>query len=641
MEYRRKCNVCGKIYCYSDKDLKDNNKNSAMAAISAVGAIASVFGGTRLDTYALNSQGNKYNDKVIDYNKCPSCNSSDTSLISETELPEIQQKESTSVKSQIIQAKKIEINSNATAESLLKRTKMFLEEEDWDSASAYCEHILDLEPECAMAYVYKLMIVLKVSEQEKLALLSNTFSDEKLYQKALNFADDSLKSILEGYNYSIIERNNEKQYSSSLIRLNEAKTEKDYQDLIPSFKALGKYKDSAQKVRECEEKAVLCKYNHAIQLKEKAKTEKDFLEAKAEFDSMGSYSDSVSLSAICKDKAEEARKNTIYEKAVSMANSIMISTVENAVTEFEKISGWRDADQQKVETLKRVNQLKKAEKKAANKKKTICIFSFSAVIVCIAIVLLCIQVIKINKYKSAQKKYESEDYIAAIQLWLELEDYKDSKDKVQDSIKQVYNEAMDLVEQEEYDAAITKLDSIAGYLSTVQDKAHCNYLIALVYAQNGDYSNALNKLASVPSSDEVEKLQLFCKSAQELKILDDGEIHDIPEICQNIDNMASQIDVSLLYDNEVINMMMSFDGTWEITSEYNIHYIVIKRGFVRYLDENKEDISWWTREMYYQSGYIFMDKTANGEYLFEISDYSGANDNTFTLDGDKIYVRQQ
>ena len=53
MEYARRCNVCGKIYCYTDQDLKNNQKNAVVETASAIGAIASIFGGTTYQTFEL------------------------------------------------------------------------------------------------------------------------------------------------------------------------------------------------------------------------------------------------------------------------------------------------------------------------------------------------------------------------------------------------------------------------------------------------------------------------------------------------------------------------------------------------------------------------------------------------------------
>lgn len=40
---------------------------------------------------------------------------------------------------------------------LLRRVFLFLEDKNWQEADEYCEKVLDLDPENAMAYVGKLM----------------------------------------------------------------------------------------------------------------------------------------------------------------------------------------------------------------------------------------------------------------------------------------------------------------------------------------------------------------------------------------------------------------------------------------------------------------------------------------------------
>ena len=46
MEYRLRCNVCGKVWCFSDEDLKKNQGNAALSGLAALGGIAAALGGT-------------------------------------------------------------------------------------------------------------------------------------------------------------------------------------------------------------------------------------------------------------------------------------------------------------------------------------------------------------------------------------------------------------------------------------------------------------------------------------------------------------------------------------------------------------------------------------------------------------------
>ncbi len=101
--------------------------------------------------------------------------------------------------------------SNATVDSLLKRVFMFLEDENWESADEYCEKVLDIDPECAKAYLGKLMVELQVSKQEDLKDCDVPFDDSNNYQKAMRFADEALASMLKGYNETIVERQRERE----------------------------------------------------------------------------------------------------------------------------------------------------------------------------------------------------------------------------------------------------------------------------------------------------------------------------------------------------------------------------------------------------------------------------------------------
>lgn len=190
MEYRRKCNVCGKIYCYTSNDLSNNNINIISSGLSSISAFASFLGGgTRFDTYALNSQADRYDSKIIKFEQCPSCHSMDTVLLSDEKWSELQKQSGSSGG---IAVKAIEINPNATVESLLRRAYLFLEDAEWQTADAYFEKILDVEPENAQAYLGKLLAELQISSISELQTCDKEFEESSNWKKALRFADEKL-----------------------------------------------------------------------------------------------------------------------------------------------------------------------------------------------------------------------------------------------------------------------------------------------------------------------------------------------------------------------------------------------------------------------------------------------------------------
>ena len=76
----------------------------------------------------------------------------------------------------------IQQSAGADIAPLLKRAFMFLEDGDWGSANAYCEKVLDMDPENALAYLGKLMAELRVKKQESLQDQANPFNERNNYQ---------------------------------------------------------------------------------------------------------------------------------------------------------------------------------------------------------------------------------------------------------------------------------------------------------------------------------------------------------------------------------------------------------------------------------------------------------------------------
>ena len=143
------------------------------------------------------------------------------------------------------------IDGNPNTAALLKRVFMFLEDSEWNRANEYCEKILDTDPECAEAYLCKLMVELRVQKPEKLQDLSEPFEDNSNYLKAIRFASGSLKEELVGY----IEHIKDGIYNGAKSTMDAANTEKAYKEAANVFKTIPGHKDSDALVQECYDKA--------------------------------------------------------------------------------------------------------------------------------------------------------------------------------------------------------------------------------------------------------------------------------------------------------------------------------------------------------------------------------------------------
>ena len=100
---------------------------------------------------------------------------------------------------------------NPSVESYLKRVFIFLDDGNWKSADEYCEKVLDIDPECARAYLGKLMVELQVNQPEQLQLQAKPFDRNSHYNKIMRYGDEALRNTLSGYLDAIRTRKEQEQ----------------------------------------------------------------------------------------------------------------------------------------------------------------------------------------------------------------------------------------------------------------------------------------------------------------------------------------------------------------------------------------------------------------------------------------------
>lgn len=311
--------------------------------------------------------------------------------------------------------------NTANTAPLLKRAFIFLEDGDWSSADEYCEKVLDLDPECAQAYLGKLMADLRVRKQEQLADCGEPFDDRDNFRKVIRFGDKALCATLEGYIAHIRQRNEETRLSSL--------------------------------------------YTAARQYMNAAQSETDYRQAAKKFAEIPNYRDAGELRRQCLEQAEIYRKDAIYNEAAAIAAQENPDTLREAAKCLTEIPGWRDADQLRANYLKRADELeaeariaakkraeeerlaaekraeeehlaaeRKAEdeRKAAEiqkkRKKIIAIIGAAAAVILIAVFLLVTKVIQpSNAYKKAEAYLADGKVARAAICFAQLGNYKDAE----------------------------------------------------------------------------------------------------------------------------------------------------------------------------------------------------------------------
>ena len=196
----------------------------------------------------------------------------------------------------------VNLGGGNAVEQLMKRAEFFLEDGDWNSASAYLEKVLDAQPEFARAYVGKLMVECKARNRQDLGQQVNPFSHNDNFMRACRFADESLKKELEGYDKEVNSRifDNLKQEALN------ANSEKDYEKIIQKSKIISWFEGVDDFVKECEENKDLCRkeiiYTSAKEIIEKGETLEDFEKANVMLEQIGEYKDAAEINKVCIEK---------------------------------------------------------------------------------------------------------------------------------------------------------------------------------------------------------------------------------------------------------------------------------------------------------------------------------------------------
>lgn len=132
-----------------------------------------------------------------------------------------------------------------------------------------------------------------------------------------------------------------------------------------------------------------------------AKTEQGYREAAELFGTIPEYKDAAAQREVCAVKAEEVRKNGIYAEAVAFSQKESEECLKDAIRLFRSISGWKDADVQnyackiKIERIKakeeaqRMEAERKAEaRKRKNKRLAVILAAVAAVTAVIITIIL-------------------------------------------------------------------------------------------------------------------------------------------------------------------------------------------------------------------------------------------------------------
>ena len=431
---------------------------------------------------------------------------------------------------------------NPTANSLVKRAFIFLEDGDWSSADEYCEKALDIDPENAQAYLGKLMAELQVARKDDLKNQAQPFDGRNNFQKAVRFGSEQLRTELFDDIRYIKERNEQARiegiYTGALNAMKRAKDESEYKSAAYAFKTIPGYKDADALAEQCEERADELKkhaeYKNAVTMLDSAK--KNY---QAGYEALDILSVNAAISELEKIKPNFVKLGSYKKSAEYVAECDRLKEEWTAsITEIER----------RIEAEKRAAEIARKKRK---KKITIVLLSVGVLIVLAILIFVFTYAIPESKYQHAieltnngqyesalvefesianygntskwilyakymlaEKYYDEEKYEEAKTIYEELGDYSDSvsrKVEAEEGIEYLekYNKANKLYEEGKYDEAITAFKALDGYKDSEAQITKCetaiNYNAAVELYNTGKYEEAYKAFDSLNYRDSSEK----------------------------------------------------------------------------------------------------------------------------------------
>ena len=252
--------------------------------------------------------------------------------------------------------------------SLLKRAALFLEDGDTASAREYYDRVLDIDPECAEAYMGKVCAETGCRKESDLGTLNYCVDMRGDWQKAVRFASAGQKQKYEGYMASVRARVEEHCHELAIDcacavavgRGSRAKMD----DALKSYRANCLTKGSESTDYSAEENASwhLAGYQsirNTLAQMAADNAPRDVTEGmlKVAAAMLGQIKGEEARAQQCLALAEQARQKVIYEKAsarraaIGMPDLMDAADLEALAKQFGQIPGYKDAKQQAEQCL--------------------------------------------------------------------------------------------------------------------------------------------------------------------------------------------------------------------------------------------------------------------------------------------------
>ena len=298
-----------------------------------------------------------------------------------------------------------------TVDSLLQRAFLFLEDGDWQSADEYCEKVLDAQPTNARAYLGKLLADMHCRSLAELQKLSTAFGSNGNYYKIMRFGDMQLtEQVRNALNQVLQNAANEQ---------------------LNTIYQTAKQKEQAADANRQQAKALAAPAQSSDAF---IRAGEGYAKAAAAYKTIPEYLDAADRCQCCSQNAKDCAQQAQYILAKAAMASNTIPGYQAAIIGFQKIPGWRDADEllctcQRLlqEELNRQEQAKKQMYLHNKKRKRRNVFLCALGL--FGLLFLTFFVVPQYNYTKAMEYLQNGDLLNAYQFFDNAQGFRDSDEQ--------------------------------------------------------------------------------------------------------------------------------------------------------------------------------------------------------------------
>lgn len=351
----------------------------------------------------------------------------------------------------------------------------------------FCEEVLRRNPQNAEGYLCRVLVENNCRTVEQLAECDNPIDVSGNFRYAVYYASEELKATLNGYAQKVNERilfnRNNQAYNKAKELYSVAGSKEALESVMAEFKALGDFADSADYVKQCEER-----------IKEISDRE---------------------VYAIAVQKLQSDDLNVLLEAKALLETIPGFMNTDELLADFDNIYSQKQQLLQKREEEARKIEQQRIEEKEIKARKTRKIIGISAIaFTCVAIIAVAswLYFIPLIRYNVALSHIEKGNYDKGYSILNDLDDFKNSKDKIKED---KYRRANELFEKGDYAAAYTLFSEIGDYSDAQSRLDECLYMEGIVLIDQKQWSKAKNnfqRLGNYKQSREYIKECIYMEA---------------------------------------------------------------------------------------------------------------------------------